>query len=145
MKPNLRRKCRNRSRKVKINRCILKPTEEQQWAAYHAVMAWAKQHAALIENTSKDDFWSSVTEGQGILSFYWPTFATKEAEKFAIENGKGQVFAFRYDTELAVIRDEIGIILDNWGLSRKAAKKQVGYRMWLSVERKYLRWVRRHF
>jgi hypothetical protein len=136
---------KKRRQRHKINRCILKPTEKRLEAAYYAVKGWAKQHGALIENASEKDFWMDVTEGQGVLSFYWPRFVTKEAEKFAIENGKGRVFAFRYDTELAIIRDEIGIILDNWGLSRKAAKKQVGYRMWLEVERKYLRWVRRHF
>lgn len=136
---------KQRRRRHKINRCILKPTEEQLEAAYQAVKSWAKQYAVLIENASGDDFWMNVTTGQGVLSIYWPAFVTKEAREFAIENGRGRVFAFRYDTELAIIRDEIGIILDNWGMSRTGAKRLVGYRMWRTVERKYLRWVRRHF
>lgn len=139
------KKGKKRRRRHKINRCVLKPTEEQLILAYHAVMDWTAQHAALLENTAEDDFWPSVTEGHGVLSIYWPAFVTKEAGEFAIENGKGRVFSFRYDTELAVIRDEIGIILDNWGISRTGAKRMVGYRIWLAVERKYLRWVRRHF
>jgi hypothetical protein len=123
----------------------LKPTEKQLHAAYYEVKAWAKQHAALIENASEKDFWMDVTDGHGVLSIYWLKLSALETAQFVFESRKGRVFAFRYDTELAVMRDEIGIILDKWGMSRRAAKKQVGYRMWLSVERKYLRWVRRNF
>jgi hypothetical protein len=119
----------------------LKPTEEQLEAAYHAVKAWAKQHEALIENASGNNFWTNITDGPGVLSIYWPRFVTKEAGEFAVENGKGRVFAFREDIKLYGSLGVWGIILDAYG----GARGQGLYRPRLAVERKYLRWVRRHF
>lgn len=136
-----------RRRRHKINRCILKPTEDQLEAAYQAVISWTKQHAALIENASGNDFLMNVTDGHGILSIYWPRLSTLETAQFAFENRKGRVFAFQDATQRTRVQEimNMGIVLDTEGLPREHAKGYEGYRMWLSVERKYLRWVRRHF
>lgn len=141
------KKGKKRRRRHKINRCILKPTEEQLEAAYQAVKSWAKQYAVLIENSSGDDFWMNVTDGQGVLSIYWPKLTTLETAQFAFESRKGRVFAFQDATQLTRDREimNMGIVLDTEGLHREHVKGYVGYRMWLAVERKYLRWVRRHF
>lgn len=130
-----------------MNRCPLKPTKDQLEAAYYAVKGWAKQHGALIENASEKDFWMDVTDGHGVLSIYWPRLSTLETAQFAFENRKGRVFAFQDATQLTRAHEimNMGIVLDVWGVSRKNAKRYVEYRRWLKVERKYLRWVRRHF
>jgi hypothetical protein len=130
-----------------MNRCPLKPTKDQLEAAYYAVKGWAKQHGALIENASGNDFLMNVTDGHGILSIYWPRLSTLETAQFAFENRKGRVFAFQDATQLTRAHEimNMGIVLDTEGLPREHAKGYEGYRMWLSVERKYLRWVRRHF
>lgn len=137
---------KKRRRRHKINRCILKPTGEQLEAAYEAVKSWAKQHATFIENASGDDFWMNVTEGHGCLSVYWPTFVTYNAKEFAVENGKGRIFAFRSRTNCVGYYEPLGVILDIYfGILPKKVKRGVGYRTWKRLERKYLRWVRRHF
>jgi hypothetical protein len=132
---------RQKKRRRKINRCILKPTEEQMEAASQELVVWEKQHEPLIELGSASNM---RRQTEGILVHDWITFVTEEAMQFAIENGKGRIFAVWKDIRFFQgSQRRLRVSWGAWDLGREQKLREG--RTEIRLERKYLRWVRRHF
>lgn len=140
----MRQKRRRRRRRHRINRCVLKPTREQETRAYREFWSVIKQHMAFIEYKGDFDGLRSELSVLGMLEVLWLQFATYEVRLAVIESMRGRVFALENSAKYRRYLIS-GFVYNAWGNSREKAKKTCNYKHWARTERKYLRWVRRHF